>query len=160
MRLSRRRRWSLAAWALIAILLFAFHSWHGLFEGRLTEAEIKAFLTPVLAKLSRGDLDPSAMTLGEIEDSLITLRDRPGVDRKDVTRLITLLDFMRHDDGKPVVMVNLLQHREPAIDVNGRSSDEALAEYSSAVMGFLLARGSYPVLYGEAAMLSAFNLTE
>ena len=60
-------------------------------------------------------------------------------------------EFLRNDDGRPFVMINLMEYREaaeypeeyaPAADMTGAEAD---ALYGRAVFPQLLLRGSYPV---------------
>ena len=63
--------------------------------------------------------------------------------------------FMEEDDGKPVIMVNVIKTNDIPKTVNGKtfsSSEEALADYTSFVGPFLIKRGSYPIFNGTALM--------
>ncbi|MEM6845228.1 MAG: hypothetical protein AAF944_25410 [Bacteroidota bacterium] len=63
--------------------------------------------------------------------------------------------FMEEDDGKPVIMVNVIKTNDIPKTVNGKtfsSSEEALADYESFVGPFLIKRGSYPIFNGTALM--------
>jgi hypothetical protein len=102
------------------------------------------------------DMDVSQMTLEEIDSRIANLiEENPEADA-DVARLRELLRFLDEDDGKPIVMVNLMHLRDMPVSVNGRTldatADEALNEYGRFVFSFLIKRGSYPVYRGEAAM--------
>lgn len=69
-----------------------------------------------------------------------------------------LRQFLRDDDGSPVVMVNAIQLHDRPINVNGRSfgdsSAAALNEYTGFVFSYLLQRGSYPLWTGNAVFNS------
>lgn len=62
--------------------------------------------------------------------------------------------FMEDDDGKPIVMVNVIKLYDTPIEVNGQnfgdSSEEALSEYTRFVLPYLIKRGSYPMYSGDA----------
>ncbi len=63
--------------------------------------------------------------------------------------------FMEEDDGKPVIMVNVIKTNDIPKTVNGKtfsSSEEALADYTSFVGPFLIKRGSYPIFNGTSLM--------
>ena len=63
--------------------------------------------------------------------------------------------FMEEDDGKPVIMVNVIKTHDIPKTVNGKtfsSSEEALADYTSFVGPFLIKRGSYPIFNGTSLM--------
>ncbi|WP_299556003.1 hypothetical protein [Seonamhaeicola sp.] len=63
--------------------------------------------------------------------------------------------FMEEDDGKPVIMVNVIKTNDIPKTVNGKtfgSSEEALAHYTSFVGTFLIKRGSYPIFNGTSLM--------
>ena len=63
--------------------------------------------------------------------------------------------FMEEDDGKPVIMVNVIKTHDIPKTVNGKtfsSSEEALSDYQSFVTPYLLKRGGYPMFAGTALM--------
>jgi len=63
--------------------------------------------------------------------------------------------FMEEDDGKPIIMVNVIKTNDTPKTVNGKtfsSSEEALDEYTSFVGAFLIKRGSYPIFNGTSLM--------
>ncbi|MEN0051490.1 MAG: hypothetical protein AAF806_30780 [Bacteroidota bacterium] len=63
--------------------------------------------------------------------------------------------FMEEDDGKPIIMVNVIKTNDIPKTVNGKtfaSSEEALADYTNFVGLFLIKRGSYPIFNGTALM--------
>ncbi len=66
--------------------------------------------------------------------------------------------FLEEDDGKPVVMVNVIKVYDIPIEVNGKSygdsAKDALGEYMSFVSPYLIKRGSYPLYTGEAVLHS------
>jgi hypothetical protein len=61
---------------------------------------------------------------------------------------------LEEDDGKPIVMVNAIKLYNTPMEVNGQSYgetlEEALSEYTSFVLLYLLKRGSYPMYSGNA----------
>ncbi|MEO0789290.1 MAG: hypothetical protein AAFY36_11535, partial [Bacteroidota bacterium] len=63
--------------------------------------------------------------------------------------------FMEEDDGKPIIMVNVIKTNDIPKTVNGKtfaSSEEALADYTNFVGPFLIKRGSYPIFNGTSLM--------
>jgi len=67
-----------------------------------------------------------------------------------------LRQFLEEDDGKPIVMVNVIKLYGTPIEVNGQSfgvtSEETLSEYTSFVLPYLINRGSYPIYSGNAVL--------
>lgn len=106
---------------LLAVLL-GFFVWHTPTGGPLTDAEIAEFMATQSA--TGGD----AWTNEEAFE-----------------------DFLRSDDGRPFVMINLMEFRDTAVYPKGHVSDteltgaEAGALYGQSVLPQLLKRGSYPV---------------
>ncbi|MEM6533467.1 MAG: hypothetical protein AAF654_12650 [Myxococcota bacterium] len=106
----------------LLISILAFYAWHTPLGGPLTGAEIDAFM----ASQSR--------TAGT------TWTDEEAFEA-----------FLRNDDGRSFVMINLMEYLEtaeypeehsPAAPMTGK---EASALYGQAVLPQLLLRGSYPV---------------
>jgi len=66
--------------------------------------------------------------------------------------------FLQEDDGKPVVMVNVIKLHDKPITVKGKnfgnSSQKAISKYMSFVAPYLIKRGSYPMFTGIAVMQS------
>jgi len=63
--------------------------------------------------------------------------------------------FMEEDDGKPIIMINVIKTNDIPKTVNGKtfsSSEEALADYTNFVGPFLIKRGSYPIFNGTSLM--------
>ncbi|MEM7188676.1 MAG: hypothetical protein AAF439_03615 [Pseudomonadota bacterium] len=107
---------------LLLIALPAFYAWHTPLRGPLTDAEVDAFMAT------------QSNTVGA------TWTDQEAFEA-----------FLRSDDGRPFVMINLMEYREtakypeeysPAVEMTGA---EAGALYGEAVLPQLLLRGSYPV---------------
>lgn len=112
-----------AAYTLVPLLLIylAFLVWHTPLRGPLTDAEVDAFLE-VQAEQGLNDWAISE----EFEN------------------------FLRNDDGRPFIMVNLMEVRDLASYPDGVATDnqtgsDADAAYGRAVLPLLLSRGSYPV---------------
>ena len=107
--------------------MLLFLIWHGAFEGPMTSDEIEYYIERYQEQ-------------------------RPEADSTQ------LRQFLAEDDGKPVVMVNAIKLNDSPIDVKGQSfgesSEEALKEYMSFVLPYLLKRGSYPIYNGEAVLES------
>ncbi|MEM7133612.1 MAG: hypothetical protein AAF702_45380 [Chloroflexota bacterium] len=147
---------TLINWGSVSILLLLFFIWHGAFEGPLTDEEIKLYLGRMLAQAPQteaGALDLSQMSLDEIERQLTGQQPGSSEGEGSANELLQLLDFMRSDDGGPFVMVNLLHLRDSGSGTEDSAAAE-LADYNSAVLGFLLPRGSYPLYNGDAAAQS------
>ncbi|MEM9709857.1 MAG: hypothetical protein AAF871_13835 [Pseudomonadota bacterium] len=113
---------------LLAPLLLAlagFYLWHTPLQGPLTNAEVDAFMANQAATSGTAWTDIEAFEA-----------------------------FLREDDGRPFVMINLMEVRDVAIypdgtDTESRSGAEADAAYGRAVFPLLLKRGSYPVTRAE-----------
>ena len=63
--------------------------------------------------------------------------------------------FMEEEDGKPIIMINVIKTNDIPKTVNGKtfaSSEEALADYTNFVGPFLIKRGSYPIFNGTSLM--------
>jgi len=63
--------------------------------------------------------------------------------------------FMEEDDGKPIIMMNVMKTNDIPKTVNGKtfsSYEEALADYTDFVGPFLIKRGSYPIFNGTSLM--------
>ncbi|MEM6698462.1 MAG: hypothetical protein AAF599_08700, partial [Bacteroidota bacterium] len=63
--------------------------------------------------------------------------------------------FMEEDDGKAIIMLNVIKTNDSPKTVNGKtfaSSEEALDDYTNFVGPFLIKRGSYPIFNGTALM--------
>jgi len=125
--MTKQKKLTLVNWSSAAILVLLFLLWHGAFEGPLTEDKVEYYLERFREK------NPDADTA-------------------------YLRQFLEEDDGKAVVMVNAIKLYETPIEVNGQrfgdSSDEALNEYTSFVLPYLLRRGSYPLYSGTAVFYS------
>ncbi|MEM8977210.1 MAG: hypothetical protein AAGD43_34600, partial [Pseudomonadota bacterium] len=108
--------------ASLLIALLAFYAWHTPLRGPLTDAEIDAFMTTQAANAGTDWSDEAAFEA-----------------------------FLRNDDGRPFVMINLMEYRQTAeySDESALAADitgaEASALYGQAVLPQLLLRGSYPV---------------
>lgn len=110
---------------LLAPLLLAFLgfcAWHTPLRGPLTDAEVDAFMA---SQAAAGGSDWTDMEAVEA--------------------------FLRADDGRPFVMINLMEVRDVAKYPEGYGSEIALgteadAIYGQAVLPLLLRRGSYPVV--------------
>lgn len=106
----------------LLLALVAFYAWHTPWRGPLTDAEIDAFLA--------------------------NQAETGGMDWTDTEAFEA---FLRNDDGRPFVMINLMEVRETAEYLEGQLSGadttgaEAAAIYGQAVLPLLLKRGSYPV---------------
>ncbi|MEM9912790.1 MAG: hypothetical protein AAF922_18680 [Pseudomonadota bacterium] len=110
------------ALASLLIALIAFYVWHTPLRGPLTDAEIDAFM----------------QTQAEVVGT--TWADE-----------VAFEEFLRNDDGRPFVMINLMEYQEIAQYPDGTASDGAMTGkqagslYGQAVLPQLLIRGSYPV---------------
>ncbi|NVJ98703.1 MAG: hypothetical protein HWE25_11155 [Alphaproteobacteria bacterium] len=99
-----------------------FFAWHTPMGGPLTDAEIADFM----ASQSEGGGDAW-------------------------TNEKAFEDFLRNDDGRSFVMINLMEFRETAVYADGHLSgadltgEEAAGLYAQSVLPQLLTRGSYPV---------------
>lgn len=102
--------------------LLAFYAWHTPLLGPLTDAEIDAFMATPAANAGTRWSDEVAFET-----------------------------FLRNDDGRAFVMINLMEYREtaeysedtaPNADLTGKQADML---YGQAVLPQLLLRGSYPV---------------
>ncbi|MEM1378564.1 MAG: hypothetical protein AAGG69_14370 [Pseudomonadota bacterium] len=106
----------------IVLLLVGFYVWHTPMRGPLTEAEIDAFIA------SQAEKGGTVWTSEEAFEA-----------------------FLRNDDGRPFVMINLMEFRERAqySDENASNTDmtgeEAGVIYGQSVLPQLLIRGSYPI---------------
>lgn len=108
--------------ASLLVALFAFYAWHTPLQGPLTDAEVDAFMATPAATGGTTWSDEAAFE-----------------------------EFLRNDDGRPFIMINLMEYRQtaeypegkaPAADMTGAQAD---ARYGRAVLPQLLLRGSYPV---------------
>lgn len=106
--------------APFALAITVFFAWHTPWQGPLTEAEIQEFIT------TQPETGGSAWTDTDAFEA-----------------------FLRADDGRPFVMVNLMELRDTAPVHNGLSAAEADAHYGQAVLPLLLRRGSYPIARAE-----------
>ncbi|MEM7798507.1 MAG: hypothetical protein AAF633_04885 [Chloroflexota bacterium] len=146
------RRLTLLNWGAVTLLFLGFLAWHGAFEGPMTEAEIRSFLNPFMTQLLDESVDLEEMSLDEIDDYLEDLQTANAEPIPEVQLLSSLLTFLREDDGRPVVMVNLLDERDGSISANGETAEAAFDEYGDFVFSYLIRRGSYPIYSGDAAM--------
>lgn len=108
--------------ASLLVALAAFYAWHTPRGGPLTDAEVDAFIATQAARAGSAWTDEAAFEA-----------------------------FLRADDGRPFVMINLMEYREmaeypegaaPAENMTGAEADML---YGQAVFPQLLLRGSYPV---------------
>ena len=108
--------------ASLIILLGAFFAWHTPLRGPLTDAEIEAFIA-----------------------------NQPETGGSVWTDDAAFEAFLRNDDGRPFVMMNLMELREIAVYPEGEgpagtvTGAEADVQYGSSVEPQLLLRGSYPL---------------
>ncbi|MEM9476258.1 MAG: hypothetical protein AAGA71_13260 [Pseudomonadota bacterium] len=110
----------------LLVALLAFYAWHTPLRGPLTDAEVDAFIA--------------------------TQAETVGTTWTDVSAFEA---FLRSDDGRPFVMINLMEYRETAEYPEGYVMDadmtgaEAGTLYGQSVVLQLLMRGSYPVARAE-----------
>ncbi|MEM7439694.1 MAG: hypothetical protein AAF393_08850 [Pseudomonadota bacterium] len=102
-------------------LLLAFYAWHTPLRGPLSEAEVDDFLA------KQAEIGGNQWADSEAFEA-----------------------FLRNDDGRPFVMINLMEFRDAADYPSGyvsESKDGASADaaYGRAVLPLLLRRGSYPI---------------
>ena len=125
--MTKQKRQTMSNWSTAGILMLLFLAWHGAFEGPVTSAEIDYYVEQYQAQHPEADIS-------------------------------NLRRFLEADDGKPIVMVNAIKLYETPIEVNGQnfgaSSEEALNEYMSFVLPYLIKRGSYPIYNGNAVFES------
>ena len=123
----KQKRQTLLNWSTAGVLMLLFLIWHGAFEGPLTPDEIETYIGRYQAQ------NPEA----------------------DTTKL---RQFLEEDDGQPIVMVNAIKLYDTPIGINGQnfgnSSEQALNEYMSFVLPYLIKRGSYPLYSGNAVFES------
>lgn len=106
----------------LVLALLGFFAWHTPTQGPLTDAEIDAFLASQAADGGGGAWSDTA----------------------------AFEAFLREDDGRPFVMINLMEVRDTAEYPEGFAADpttgeEAEAAYGQSVFPLLLQRGGYPV---------------
>ncbi|MEM8859253.1 MAG: hypothetical protein AAGD96_13080 [Chloroflexota bacterium] len=125
-----RRTLTLINWGVAAALMLLFLNWHGAFEGPLTSEEIDTYMARI-----------------EARDGEVEFNDSES--SRDIRA------FLEADDGKPFVMVNVLQLRDAPLIVDGESYGETAQEasdtYGTFVAQYLFRRGSYPMYSGTAA---------
>ncbi|MEM7440548.1 MAG: hypothetical protein AAF393_13185 [Pseudomonadota bacterium] len=107
--------------APIVVTLLAFFVWHTPLRGPLTQNEIDVFMH------NQTESGGSSWAVSE-----------------------TFEAFLRSDDGRPFVMINLMEIRDVAVYPDGSETDrysgaQADAAYGQSVLPLLLARGSYPI---------------
>jgi hypothetical protein len=110
----------------LLLAFVVFHLWHTPLKGPLTDAEIEAFFA------SQPETGGTVWTDHEAFE-----------------------DFLRSDDGRPFVMINLMELRDVPDYPDGFTQDETTTgkaadkAYGQAVLPLLLQRGSYPVARAE-----------
>ncbi len=113
---------------IVIVLLLAlagFHVWHTPLRGPLSDTEIDRFLS------TQQETGGAAWTDAEAFEA-----------------------FLRADDGRPFVMINLMEVRDVAAYPADFASEAAAGvdaerAYGQAVLPLLLARGSYPIARAE-----------
>ncbi len=100
------------------------------------------------------------LTAQEIDAYAAQLEQHTVMSRSEKTAFIERVrDWAAADDGRPVLLVNLMRYREslgelpPQIEFDG-SPAEANAYYESLVAPLALKRGEYPLLGGDAQATS------
>ncbi|MEM1132409.1 MAG: hypothetical protein AAGH53_05695 [Pseudomonadota bacterium] len=111
--------------APLLVALLGFYLWHTPMGGPLTDSEIEAFMVKQAEGGGSAWTDPEAFEA-----------------------------FLREDDGRPFVMINLMQVRDVAeypegYATEGKSGEDAEMAYGQSVLPLLLSRGSYPVARAE-----------
>lgn len=112
--------------ASLIVALIAFYAWHTPLRGPLSDAEIETFLS------NQTDTGGTAWS----DDAAFEA-------------------FLRNDDGRPFVMINLMEYRDTAEYPEDYASGEDLTGqqagslYGQSVIFELLSRGSYPVARAE-----------
>lgn len=115
-------RKTLVVLASLLVALLAFYSWHNPLRGPLNDAEIDAFMAKQAEDVGTNWTDEEAFEA-----------------------------FLRNDDGRPFVMINLMEYRQTAQYPEGSALDadlsgkEAGTLYGQSVLPQLLLRGSYPL---------------
>jgi len=125
--MTKQKKLTLLNWSITITIMLLFLIWHGTFEGPITSDEIEYYVE----------------------------RYQEQHPEADTTQL---RHFLAEDDGKSIVMANTIKLYDMPINVNGQSfgdsSEEALNEYMSFVLPYLLKRGSYPIYSGSAVFES------
>ena len=123
--MAKQKKLTLLNWGIASMLMLLFLAWHGAFEGPVTSDEIEQYVERYQEQYPAADVD-------------------------------NLRRFLEEDDGKPIVMVNVIKLYDTPIEVNGQSfgatSEDALSEYTSFVLPYLIKRGSYPMYSGDAVL--------
>ncbi|TNE57077.1 MAG: hypothetical protein EP340_09910 [Alphaproteobacteria bacterium] len=107
-------------WIGLAVIYGVFFLWYTNLAGPLKPDEIRA----VLEKFAEGGASPA--------------------------RLAMIQRFMEEDDGRQIIMVNLLDVADGEVTVRGEtlSGQAAMARYMAHMMPALLKRACHPVLFG------------
>ncbi|MCP4140136.1 MAG: hypothetical protein GY755_07580 [Chloroflexi bacterium] len=125
--MTKQRNQTILNWSIVGVLMLLFLIWHGAFESPISPAEVDLYVERYQVQHPEADTN-------------------------------NLRNFLEEDDGKPVVMVNNIKLYDTPIEVNGQSfgatSEEALSEYTSFVIPYLIKRGSYPLYSGNAVFES------
>ncbi len=112
-------------WTALLVLYLAFFGWYTSFGGPLSSEEIERYL----AAMRERDADPQ--------------------------RLAELRAFLEQDTGDDFVMVNVIELREPPLQIEGvspgESAEQVLDKYMAYMFPALLSRACHPVIYGSAA---------
>ena len=109
-------------WCALGCIYIGFALWHYPWRGPLSMAEIE--------NLTEGSVGSSGTSWADIE---------------------AFVTFLLEDDGRPFVMVNLLEFSDAAQYPEGQfpnitTGDDASLEYAKSLLPLLFQRGSYPIL--------------
>ncbi len=121
-------------WSVLLVLYLAFFAWYTSFGGPLSDDEIAHYVGILQER-------------GRSADEIAGLRD-----------------FLASDTGDDFAMVNVIEMREPPLQIEGvspgESAQQVLDRYMTYMYPALFSRACHPVVFGQAAAvaLDAFGI--
>ncbi|MEO0871977.1 MAG: hypothetical protein AAFY19_08485 [Pseudomonadota bacterium] len=126
-------------WAGALILYAVFWIWYTPWGGALTDEEVDNHFATAIEE---------ARAAGRVSDADLT-----QIAEGDLGRLDGMKAFLKNDNGRSFVMVNLIDEIDGSVDLPGggvaANSTDALMNYSAYMLPRLFSRASHPIFIGK-----------
>lgn len=136
-------------WAGALILYAVFWIWYTPWGGALTDEEVDSHFDAIIEE---------ARAAGRVNDT-----DLAQISDGDLGRIQGMKDFLKSDNGRSFVMVNLIDEIDGSVDLPGggvaANSTDALKNYNAYMLPRLFSRASHPIFIGKGES-STFVLGE
>jgi len=126
-------------WAGALILYAVFWIWYTPWGGALTDEEVDSHFAAIIEE---------ARAAGRGNDT-----DLAQISDGDLGRIQGMKDFLKNDNGRSFVMVNLIDEIDGSVDLPdggvAANSTDALKNYNAYMLPRLFSRASHPIFIGK-----------